>query len=225
VPPQHSYDPSILERYATRLERRARGVVRGVTLLGALLGGAAGSVPLTPLGHVWPVPHVFGFAALAAGAAVGALVGFAGARRRAGLLRLQAQSTLCQLHTQRTTLALWLLLKDRGLDEPAAEPAPEPVLVAEPQPEPEPEPELTLAPAPAPEPAPLPLVALAAVPSPNREPVPAFDLTPVPLAPPLTVVPLPVQPPLAPVAMPTAPPTTPAAQLLAPPLSPPLPLD
>ncbi len=42
------------------------------------------------------------------------------------MYRLHAQTTLCQLHAQRTSLAIWRLLKDRPAEQRvavAAEPA------------------------------------------------------------------------------------------------------
>jgi hypothetical protein len=156
-----------MERFAALLERRARSVRRGVAF--------AGAVPLTPAGEAWPIPHTV--ATVALGAALGAFLGFGAARHRASMLRLHAQSTLCQLHAQRTTLALWLLLKDRPLDsQPTAvteqpEPAREVAVPAEPEhvaePEPEPEPLVPLAfPAPPAEIAFAPVPVQAAVPAP-----------------------------------------------------------
>jgi hypothetical protein len=189
--PQPHYEPELMERFAVMLERRARSVVRGVALAGALLGAAVGAVPLTRAGDAWPVPHTL--ATVALGAALGGLVGFAAARRRASTLRLHAQSTLCQLHAQRTTLALWLLLKERPLEtgplpEPVLEAAvplePEVVPAPEPEPEPEPEPLVPLAfPAPPAEIAFAPVPVLAAAPAPPPLPPPAAAPAPPPLSP------------------------------------------
>ena len=188
-----TYEPEVIERYAGLLDRRARSVVRGFTLTGALLGAAVGALPLSQLGHVWPVPHVYGFATLVVGLAVGGFLGYAAAKNRAGMLRLQAQTTLCQLHTQRTTLALWLHLKDREPEfAPAADLA---VAVA---PEPEPEPKIVLPLAVVPEPAPEPPAA------PEPEPEPALPHVLVTAPPPTTFVPVhaatpaPPPPPLSP---------------------------
>ena len=71
-----SYEPEVIERFAAQLERRARAVRRGFTIGGALLGALFGSFPLTALGQVWPIPHVFGFATLLVGACIGALIGW-----------------------------------------------------------------------------------------------------------------------------------------------------
>ena len=99
------YEPEKIERCAALLERRAVAVRRGLTLGGGLVGALFGSVPLTPLGDAWPIPSIFGFATLIGGAAVG--------DGRAEMLRLHAQMTLCTLHAQRATIAIWKLLRAR----------------------------------------------------------------------------------------------------------------
>ena len=107
------YEPEKIERYAALLERRAVAVRRGLTLGGGLVGALFGSVPLTPLGDAWPIPSIFGFATLIGGAAVGALIGYVVGDGRAEMLRLHAQMTLCTLHAQRATIAIWKLLRAR----------------------------------------------------------------------------------------------------------------
>ena len=106
-----SYEPEVIERFAAQLERRARAVRRGFTAGGLLLGALFGSFPLTSFGNAWPIPHIFGFTTLLVGAGVGALIGWVVGEGRAAMYRLHAQTTLCQLHAQRTTLAIWRLLK------------------------------------------------------------------------------------------------------------------
>ena len=113
VPP---YEPEIIELFAVQLERRATAVRRGFTLAGLALGAIFGSFPLTSPGAAWPIPHVFGFATLLLGAAIGAFIGWVVGEGRAAMYRLHAQTTLCQLHAQRTTLAIWRLLQDRHED-------------------------------------------------------------------------------------------------------------
>jgi hypothetical protein len=138
-----SYEPEVIERFASQLERRARAVRRGFTIGGVALGALFGSIPLTSLGRAWPIPHVFGFTTLLAGIIVGALIGWVVGEGRAAMYRLHAQTTLCQLHAQRTTLAIWRLLQDRPADSavPVAEDL-EPVAEVDVEPEPEPEPVL-----------------------------------------------------------------------------------
>ena len=118
------YDPDVIERFAARLEARARALLRGATIAGAAGGAVVGAVPLSPVGEVWPIPAVFGVATLLAGTLVGGLIGFVVGAGRADLHRLHAQSVLCQLHAQRATLAIWKLLRDRDRDRAHETPAP-----------------------------------------------------------------------------------------------------
>jgi hypothetical protein len=129
-----SYEPEVIERFAAQLERRARAVRRGVTVAGGVLGAIFGSIPLTPLGSAWPIPHVFGFTTLLVGACIGAFIGWVVGDGRAEMYRLHAQTTLCQLHAQRTSLAIWRLLQERPADQRVAA-----VAATEPEPEPEPD--------------------------------------------------------------------------------------
>src|SRR5262245_26794927 len=210
-----------MERFAALLERRARNFARGFTIAGGVVGAAVGALPLTPAGDIWPIPHVMGFTTLALGAAAGALVGYAASKHRAGMLRLQAQSTLCQLYSQRTSFALWLLLKNRGVEPvaaTAAEPEPatteepltvepltlEPAIAQTPEPTPAPKPE----PAPpvfAPAPAPVPFAPAFALATASPEPSPpTAPLGPPPVQspplshgfPPAEPQPLPAEPPV-----------------------------
>ena len=108
------YAPDVIEQFAARLERRARAVTIGSSATGAILGAAAGSIPLAPFASFWPLDPVFGFATLAAGALVVGFLGFVFGSGRAQVHRLHAQTILCQLHAQRATLAIWKLLRERG---------------------------------------------------------------------------------------------------------------
>ena len=115
----------------------------GVTsaIIGAVIGGFFGAVPLTSLGDTWPIPHQFGFGTLLAGVLIGALTGYVIGDARAFGYRLQAQSSLCQLHLERNTAAL---LADSYSAAPSIRPEPPPAPVFEyvmPEPEPKPAPE------------------------------------------------------------------------------------
>jgi hypothetical protein len=189
-----SYEPEVIERFAAQLERRARAVRRGVTIGGVVLGGLFGSIPLTPLGRAWPIPHIFGFTTLLVGACAGALIGWVVGEGRAEMYRLHAQTTLCQLHAQRTSLAIWRLLKDRPAEPRVAaaaaeadfefEFADEPEPVDEPEPEPVLTPAARLAAAPPPLRQPEPVAAPAPPVAPEPVPEPVFS---EPVAPPETV--------------------------------------
>ena len=110
------YEPEVIELFAAQLQRRAKTVRRGFAVAGMLLGALFGSFPLTSLGNAWPIPHIFGFTTLLLGAAVGAFIGWVVGEGRAAMYRMHAQTTLCQLHAQRTTLAIWRLLQERPDD-------------------------------------------------------------------------------------------------------------
>jgi hypothetical protein len=110
----------VIERFAARLDARARAIQRAATAAGSVLGLAVGAVPLTPLGDAWPIPEVFGVATLLTGSLAGGLIGFVVGLGRAELHRLHAQTVLCQLHAQRATLAIWMILRDRELATPSA---------------------------------------------------------------------------------------------------------
>lgn len=98
-----SYDPSIIEQAAERLNGKARATLLGSVFVGLSLGGALGVVPLTSLGSQWPVPHSFGFATALAGTLIGALIGYVVGSARAFGHRLQAQVALSQLQLERNT--------------------------------------------------------------------------------------------------------------------------
>jgi hypothetical protein len=177
-----SYEPEVIERFAAQLERRARAVRRGFMVGGLLLGALFGSFPLTSFGKAWPIPHIFGFTTLLVGAAVGTLIGWVVGEGRAAMYRLHAQTTLCQLHSQRTTLAIWRLLQERPGDQPVSELSRaierESEVASERRVEPESEPE--------PEPVLVPAARLAAPPAPRTF---AADVEPAPVAEPVHVRP------------------------------------
>ena len=80
--------------------------VAGSVVIGASLGAAFGAVPLTSLGAAWPIPSYLGFATLLLGGLLGGLIGYVIGDTRSFGYRLQAQSALCQLQSERNTAAL-----------------------------------------------------------------------------------------------------------------------
>lgn len=98
-----SYDPRVIEQFAEKLYRKASAFVAGSVVVGGALGAGFGAVPLTSLGDAWPIPSMFGFATLLAGAVCGAVVGYVIGDTRSFGYRLQAQAALCQLQTERNT--------------------------------------------------------------------------------------------------------------------------
>lgn len=99
------FDPTVIERHAGYLYRRASALTRGSMVAGAIFGAAAGAYPLTPWSH-WPVPHMFGVATLLFGALAGVMIGYVVGDSRATGVRLQAQLVLHQLQLERNTAAI-----------------------------------------------------------------------------------------------------------------------
>jgi hypothetical protein len=115
-----SYDPRVIEQFAENLYRKASAFVVGSVVVGAALGAAFGSVPLTSLGESWPVPSVFGFATLLVGGIFGAVIGYVIGDTRSFGYRLQAQSALCQLQAERNMAILARAVATRAA-QPAAQ--------------------------------------------------------------------------------------------------------
>jgi len=101
-----NYEPRVIEQFAEKLYRKASAFVMGSVVIGAALGAAFGSVPLTSLGDAWPVPSMFGFITLLIGGIFGAAIGYVIGDTRSFGYRLQAQSALCQLQLERNTAVL-----------------------------------------------------------------------------------------------------------------------
>lgn len=99
------FDPTVIERHAGYLYRRANALTRGSMVAGALFGATVGAYPLTPWSH-WPVPHMFGVATLLFGALAGVMIGYVVGDSRATSVRLQAQLVLHQLQLERNTAAI-----------------------------------------------------------------------------------------------------------------------
>ena len=103
VPDSPAYDPKVIEQFAEKLYRKASSFVAGSVVIGASLGAVFGAVPLTSLGEAWPIPSYLGFATLLLGALLGAVIGYVIGDTRSFGYRLQAQSALCQLQSERNT--------------------------------------------------------------------------------------------------------------------------
>lgn len=159
-PPQ--FDPSLIERYAEQLYRKADSVRVGSAVAGAVLGIVFGATPMTPLGEFLPVPSSFGLALVLVGGLVGGFLGYVIGEGRAFRIRLDAQMVLFQLQIERNT--------HRAPEAPAVAPvqAPAPVPVAAPAP----------APFPAPAPPPAPVVAAPRPVAPAPAPAPTIPVQP-----------------------------------------------
>src|SRR5579859_1750932 len=99
------FDPTVIERHAVYLYRRAAALTRGSMVVGTAFGAALGAYPLTPWSH-WPVPHMFGAATALFGALAGLMIGYVVGDSRATGIRLQAQLVLHQLQLERNTAAI-----------------------------------------------------------------------------------------------------------------------
>jgi hypothetical protein len=118
------YDPRVIEQFAENLYRKASTFVAGSVALGAALGAAFGAVPLTSLGASWPLPSIFGFATLLVGGCFGAAIGYVIGDTRSFGYRLQAQTALCQLQTERNTALLAKAIRVQAPKPAQQRPAP-----------------------------------------------------------------------------------------------------
>ena len=94
----NNYDPKVIQRFADKLYARASIAMVVSTVLGVIIGLMVGpflfqSLPvrLAVALPIWISPIVFG------------LLGFLQGLERAALLRIQAQTALCQLQIERNT--------------------------------------------------------------------------------------------------------------------------
>lgn len=92
-----TYDPTVIQTMAKKLYQQARSIVVTHVALGTLVGAAAGFLALSALENEGAL-----CAAAAAGLLGGAL-GFSIAQPKAFLLRLQAQTALCQVQIEENT--------------------------------------------------------------------------------------------------------------------------
>jgi hypothetical protein len=132
-----NYDPKIIERFAEQLLRKADSVRVGMAVGGGIFGTIIGSVPLTPLESVWPIPGSFGVATILLGALIGILVGYVIGEGRAFRYRVEAQRALFQLDIEKRVTAAVVGAVDRLAAQVQASIAP-PAAVAPPPPAPAP---------------------------------------------------------------------------------------
>jgi len=176
-----SSNPSVIERHAAGLHKKADSRVFRFSLFGLLLGGLLGATPvIAPLVshvHSW-VPHRFAYAAAVFGLAAGGYLGFLIGQSRAVALRLQASLALHQIELGRVLhrVEAMRLPLPAAATLPAPAPAPAPAVA----PAPTPALELPVAPPVAPPPVPTPVIALPPPPQLIPAPQPAATLTAVP---------------------------------------------
>jgi hypothetical protein len=126
-PAPPAYDPKVIEQFAEKLYRKASSFVAGSVVIGASLGAAFGAVPLTSRGEAWPIPSYLGFATLLLGGLLGAVIGYVIGDTRSFGYRLQAQSALCQLQSERNTalVARAISVRAAASATPRAQPVPQ----------------------------------------------------------------------------------------------------
>lgn len=89
-----TYDPDIIYKYADRLYKQANFIIAAYTIVGALVGVIGGYyVGITLTIQALPI----------LGAILAGLIGFAIGNGRAFMLKLQAQTALCQVKVEENT--------------------------------------------------------------------------------------------------------------------------
>ena len=91
------YDPALIEQHVARLYEQAKSVIVNYTATGAVLGGCPAL-----LAFVLPNASGFVFVGFILGLATG-WVGYMMGTEKAFQLKLQAQTTLCQLQIEKNT--------------------------------------------------------------------------------------------------------------------------
>ena len=94
------YDPKVIQKSADRLYSRAASIVLGYTVLNGLIGAAVGYAAAFYLNPGDSM--LYPFVGLVLLGALGYVIG----SERAFLLRLQAQTSLCQVKIEQNTRAL-----------------------------------------------------------------------------------------------------------------------
>lgn len=92
------YDPTILRRYANRINMSADLEILGWSFFGLFLGAIVGAI-VSPLKLI-DVPSS---ELLYIGALVGVFLGFLWGREKAFMLKVQAQQILCQVEIEQNT--------------------------------------------------------------------------------------------------------------------------
>ena len=90
-----NYDPAVIQTFAEKLYKKANSIIVTYTLIGLILGGVGGYYLSEAAGG--------GMSTIAIVAVVAALIGFAIGREKAFLLKLQAQTSLCQVKIEQNT--------------------------------------------------------------------------------------------------------------------------
>ena len=89
------YDRAVIQEFAEKLYKKANSIIASYTIVGLLLGGVGGYFLGDSMGG--------GMTTTAIVAVVVALIGFAIGREKAFLLKLQAQTAMCQMKIEQNT--------------------------------------------------------------------------------------------------------------------------
>lgn len=89
------YDRDLIQKFAEKLYKKANGVIASYTIVGLLLGAVGGYFLGDSMGG--------GMTTTVIVAVVVALIGFAIGQEKAFMLKLQAQTALCQMKIEQNT--------------------------------------------------------------------------------------------------------------------------
>jgi F0F1-type ATP synthase assembly protein I len=86
------YDPTIIQNFAEKMYKKASSIIAASALVGIIVGAGLGIFIDESIGAGAIVPII--------GAIVGGIIGFAIGQERAFVLKLQAQTALCQMQIE-----------------------------------------------------------------------------------------------------------------------------
>lgn len=93
-----SFDPAIIEKFATKLYAQANQVIGVCSVIGAVLGGAGGFILA-----IMDQSQNVAFGVAGAGVLMFGAIGFSIGQAKAFMFKLQAQQALCQLKIEQNT--------------------------------------------------------------------------------------------------------------------------
>lgn len=98
-----TFDPAIIEKFATKLYAQANQIIGVCTIIGAVIGGAGGYfLAKSPL---MDQSQNVAYGVAGVGALMFGAIGFSIGQAKAFMLKLQAQQALCQLKIEQNTRA------------------------------------------------------------------------------------------------------------------------
>ncbi len=126
-------DQRAIAELAEHYGAKGRAVGRASVAVGAVVGVLVGTVPLSPLSFVWPIPSSFGLATVLVGLGCGLLIGFVVGDSRARMYHRMAEQARAQLVLEERIsrsdarveqLVAALTARARAVAPPTAAPAP-----------------------------------------------------------------------------------------------------